>query len=275
VSDVPKTDDRNPTGGAPASPKESNRAIDVQVISRAADILNAIGDHPGGLSLAQIAEISKLSRSTVHRIVVALCRQDFIRATESGYKLGPALLRLAEASKSGFEETVRPYLVDLSRTLRETVDLSELTGQTITFVDQVVAPRRLRAVSGTGLSFPLYCTAPGKAVLAAMGDEATERLLPERLERFTPATLIDRESLEQELKEIRRSGVAFDREEHTLGICAVGMALQAPNGNWLAISVPLPAQRFYGQEDRLVEALADTVERIVREQVEAEESSLV
>jgi DNA-binding IclR family transcriptional regulator len=267
---MPSSDEVIPARRAPKNPRDPNRAIDVQVISRAADILNAIEDFPGGLSLAQIAGISKLSRSTVHRIVVALCRQDLLRATASGYKLGPALLRLADASKSDFETSVRPHLVDLSHSLRETVDLSALTSSTISFVDQVIAPRRLRAVSGIGLSFPLYCTAPGKAVLAMLGEEAVERILPNRLERFTPATLTERDSLEVELKEVRETGIAFDREEHTLGICAVGKALQAPDGSWYAISVPLPAQRFYGQEARLVAALNDSVAKIESGQVDAE-----
>jgi DNA-binding IclR family transcriptional regulator len=262
VSGVPPSEEQASLDAAPPAAKELNRAIDVQVISRAADILNAIGAHPGGLSLAQIAGHSKLSRSTVHRIVVALCRSEFVRASESGYKLGPALLRLADASRGEFEISLRPYLVDLSHALRETVDLSVLTGTTVTFVDQVIAPRRLRAVSGTGLSFPLHCTAPGKAVLASIGEESTAKLLPERLERFTPETLTDRDALELELKEVRRTGVAYDREEHTPGICAVGVSLQAPDGSWYAISVPLPAQRFYGQEARLVQALVDTTDHI-------------
>jgi DNA-binding IclR family transcriptional regulator len=265
VSGVPAPEEQAPLDSAPAPAKELNRAIDVQVISRAADILNAIGAHPGGLSLAQIAGHSKLSRSTVHRIVVALCRSELVRATDSGYKLGPALLRLADASRSNFEVSLRPYLLDLSHALRETVDLSVLTGTTVTFVDQVIAPRRLRAVSGTGVSFPLHCTAPGKAVLASIGEEATAKLLPERLEKFTPETLTDRDALELELKEVRRTGVAFDREEHTPGICAVGVSLQAPDGSWYAISVPLPAQRFYGQEARLVQALTDVMELIAIE----------
>ena len=266
VSGVSKAKTEDVAERSPLTPKESNRAIDVQVISRAADILNAIGEYPGGLSLAQIAGISKLSRSTVHRIVVALCRQEFLRSTSSGYKLGSALLRLADASRSNFETLVRPYIVELSQTLHETVDLSELTGNTITFVDQVVAPRRLRAVSGTGLSFPLHCTAPGKAVLASLSDETIEHILPEHMERYTPSTMTERLDLEREFQEIRKTKVAFDREEHTLGICAVGMALQAPGGGWYAISVPLPAQRFYGQEARLVAALKEAVGQIESEQ---------
>ena len=252
---------------AAKEPKEVNRAVDVQVIARAASILGALGDSPGGLSLAQIARVTTLSRSTVHRIVVALCKQDYVRSTDSGYQLGSALLRLAEASRSNFELDVTPFLVELNRELRETVDLSQLTGQTVTFVNQVIAMRRLRAVSGIGISFPLYCTAPGKAILAALGPAATKRLLPERFERFTPSTHPDLASLERELDEVRRTGIAYDREEHTLGICAIGMALQASDQNWYAVSVPLPAQRFYGQESRLVIALTTSLNAIVKAQL--------
>lgn len=252
---------------AAKEPKEVNRAVDVQVIARAASILGALGDSPGGLSLAQIARMTTLSRSTVHRIVVALCKQDYVRSTDSGYQLGSALLRLAEASRSNFELDLTPFLVELSRELRETVDLSQLTGQTVTFVNQVIAMRRLRAVSGIGISFPLYCTAPGKAILAALGPAATKRLLPERFERFTPSTHPDLASLERELDEVRRTGIAYDREEHTLGICAIGMALQASDQNWYAVSVPLPAQRFYGQESRLVIALTTSLNAIVKAQL--------
>lgn len=273
MSAMSKSNDPPPTNITREAGKESNRAVDVQVISRAADILNAIAENPSGLSLAQIAALSNLSRSTVHRIVVALCRQDFLRATNSGYKLGPAFLRLADASRSNFEHLIRPHILELSHNLRETVDLSELTGNTITFVDQVIASRRLRAVSGTGVSFPLHCTAPGKAVLAGLDDRSLSRLLGERLERYTPATITDRELLENELMEIRRTGVAYDREEHTLGICAIGMALRALDGSWYAVSVPLPAQRFYGQEARLVDALMATVERIIAQQVDEDAAS--
>ena len=265
VSAVPTSPVNRRNPDSPVAKPDTNRAVDVQVISRASDIMRAISDAPGGASLAQIAAATSLSRSTVHRIVVALCRQEFLRATTAGYRLGPALLRFGEAVRSNFTAAVRPHLQALSNTLRETVDLSELTGQSVTFIDQVIAPRRLRAVSATGLSFPLHCTAPGKAILAALDDEAVSRLLPERLDRFTPATLTTRAELEADLEAARRTGVAFDREEHTLGICAVGVGLTGPDGSWFALSVPLPAQRFYGQETRLVSALKRAVEGIVND----------
>jgi DNA-binding IclR family transcriptional regulator len=58
-----------------------------------------------------------------------------------------------------------------------------------------------------------------------------------------------------QLTEIRAAGVAYDREEHTTGICAVGSVVPAPDGGYAAVSIPLPAQRFYGNEKGLAEAL--------------------
>jgi DNA-binding IclR family transcriptional regulator len=52
--------------------------------------------------------------------------------------------------------------------------------------------------------------------------------------------------------------VAIDREEHTHGICAAGIATRDPLGNILAISVPVPAQRFYAHQKLIVDRLRAT-----------------
>jgi DNA-binding IclR family transcriptional regulator len=248
------------SGGVKAGQQSANAAPDVlgargsgiQVLARSAAILRALAENPAGLTLAQIASRVGLPRSTVHRIVVALEDQAWVYGTEPGYRLGYGLLALADAVRGNFEAEARPFLVRLSRELDETVDLSLFTGSSMTFVDQVVAVRRLRAVSAIGLSFPLHCTANGKAVLAAHDAATVRRLLGPTLRAFTPSTVTDLHALEAELDAIRAGdGVAFDREEHTEGICAVGAALPTPDGGWAAISVPLPAPRFYGHEQRL------------------------
>ena len=57
---------------------------------------------------------------------------------------------------------------------------------------------------------------------------------------------------------MRKTGVAFDREEHTLGICAAGVVMRDPLGNDLAISVPVPAQRFHEHQKLIAERLLAT-----------------
>jgi DNA-binding IclR family transcriptional regulator len=219
---------------------------------------------PGGLSQTELADRIRLPRSTVHRILGALEAEGLVAAaTPRGrYRLGPEIARLAGAARHSTLMQVHPYLEELSRQLNETVDLSVLDGDQITFVDQVVAHRRLRAVSVVGASFPLYCTANGKALLAMMPPAVVTGLLPTTLSPFTARTIISPAALRRELDEIRRTGIAFDVEEHTEGICAIGMALRGVPGAATAISVPLPAQRFHGGRQELGAALRRAVTRI-------------
>ena len=236
----------------------------VQVITRAISILRALRNHPEGLSLAQIAKEVNLARSTVHRIVSTLEDDQFVTAASAsgGYRLGPALAVLGAAVNHNLRDQLRPFLEQLFLEINETIDLAVLEGDQLVFVDQIATPHRLRAVSGVGLSFPLHCTANGKAMLAKLDQEQMERLLPDVLPSFTPNTETSQLKLEQELAQIREAGIAFDREEHTLGICAIGAAFWDPLGTLAAISIPVPSIRFYGNEQLLVEALLRNCEKI-------------
>lgn len=240
--------------------RNANAKSQVQVIARAAAILRALEQETAGLSLGQIAQRVGLARSTVQRIVAALETEKLvIAASPSGrVRLGPTILRLAASVRTDFATLARPFLLKLSNELRETVDLSIVKKDHLVFIDQVIGPQRLRTVSAVGESFPLYCTANGKACLAELDDAAVERLIGRSYAARTPKTITRLDALLAELRAVRRSGVAFDREEHTLGICAAGVALRDHVGNTVAISVPVPAQRFQAGQTLIAERLLAT-----------------
>jgi IclR family acetate operon transcriptional repressor len=79
------------------------------------------------------------------------------------------------------------------------------------------------------------------------------------LEPLTPATITDPGALRAELAEIARSGVGYDRQEHTVGICAVGAAVIGPSGPVLTLSLPVPTERFIASQDELTSALRTAV----------------
>jgi DNA-binding IclR family transcriptional regulator len=243
----------------------------VQVIERATRILRALKGQPAGLSLSEISAHVGLARSTVHRLVAALeAERLVIPASPNGrYRLGPTLTTLGLAAQRDIALEVHPFLVRLSQEVDETVDLAVLEREHVLFVDQVGAPHRLRAVSALGSTFPAYCTANGKALLAELSNDHVAMLLPKRLERLTPNTTTQRDRLLMELEEVRSTGVAYDREEHTIGICAVGTVIRDPHQQLAAITLPLPAQRFYGNEERLVTALLKSARQIKRSLVAA------
>jgi len=244
------------TAQSTGSPDKSS----VQVIARAASILRALEDAAPGLSLGQIAQRVNLARSTVQRIVSALETEKLvIAASPNGrVRLGPAILRLAASVRTDFVTIAKPFITKLSQDLRETVDLATVKDDHMVFIDQVVGSHRLRTVSAVGESFPLHCTANGKAYLAQLSDAEIEALIGRSYDARTPKTITHLVTLLDELKSVRRQGVAFDREEHTLGICAAGVALHDFHGNSVAISVPVPSQRFNDQQKDIAERLLRT-----------------
>ncbi|MEH7176313.1 IclR family transcriptional regulator [Neobacillus vireti] len=246
--------------------QDPSRTANVQVISRAAKILRALKNHPKGLSLSQIAKEVDMARSTVQRIVTTLEQERFVSSASSngGYRLGAEIAMLAGAVHRDLREDIRPFLIKLSYQVNETVDLSVLDNGKVLFVDQIIAPHPLQATSQPGASFPLHCTANGKAILASMPRAEVEKLLPDHLQQFNDHTITSRDELFKELEVVRNHGVAFAREEHIEGICAVGAVVVDRMGNLSAISIPLPATRFYGNEEKLAAALLDTCKNINR-----------
>ena len=232
----------------------------VQVIARAADILRALEGVPEGLSLGQIALRVGLARSTVQRIASALeAEKLLIAASPTGrLRLGPALLRLAASVETDFAVIARPLITRLSAELGETVDFASLHKDHLVFLDQIVGSNRLRTVSAIGETFPLYCTANGKAVLAEMEDDTILKLIGRQYAQRTANTLTSAEALLQNVRQIRETGIAIDREEHMMGICAAGIALRDSLGNMVAVSVPVPTHRFMEHEKLIAASLLRT-----------------
>jgi len=254
-----KTADRS-ASNADDTPKQS-----IQVITRAINVLRALEGEPEGLSLGQIAQRVGLARSTVQRIVDALRTEQFVIAASptAGVRLGPALIRLAASASVEFDQITRPIMASLSQAIGETVDLSVLKGNAAIFTDQVQGPHRLRAVSAIGETFPLHCTANGKALLSVLPPDKVERALRGPLARFTPNTLTRPADLLRQIETCRRTGIAVDDEEHTEGISALGTGFVDPVGRAVALSIPVPATRFKRIRAELTDQLLAARARII------------
>lgn len=216
----------------------------IQVIGRAADILRALKVNADAMSLGQIAERVSLPRSTVQRIVGALQEENFVVAEKgsSGFKLGPELSALASATRYNTVEECRLLLTELSQATGETTDLSALKGGGMMFLDQISGTHRLRTVSAVGDVFPLTTTANGRAALSLMPEERAQMLIAQEWERRGIEG--DMNAFMMMIAEIRKTGLAYDLDEHAQGISAVGFAFSDWSGSLHAISVPVPSTRF-------------------------------
>ena len=233
----------------------------IQVISRAVKVLRALEGHPEGLSLSAIAKEVELPRSTVQRIVGALSSEGFLISASptSRVRLGPGLVSLGSAAKADIDRVIIPHMKQLSIEVEETVDLSVQDGKVMIFIDQVISDsQKLRAVSSVGEAFPIHTCANGKAIMANMTDKEIDQLINTKaLSKLTEFTISDPTALKNEIEKIRKRGVAFDREEHCEGVCAIGIAIADPHGRNIAISIPVPSVRFSRNRKLMTEKLIE------------------
>lgn len=234
------------------------RANGVQVIARAAEILRALLDAPGGMTLTQLSVKVGLARTTIYRVVHTLQSEGLVTAPDpdGAVFLGPELGRLATPTSASISLRVRPFLELLAQDVKETVDLAVLYGLNVRFIDQVVPGRRLREGFIFDELLPAHSTANGKALLAALPLRTLQSMLPSQLRRCTPNTITSRRQLLVELDHVREAGFAFDREETDDGICAVGAVVYSQLGPQAAITVAAPADRFYRSEAAFAKAVA-------------------
>jgi IclR family acetate operon transcriptional repressor len=233
----------------------TNRDEGIQVLRRAAAALDEIAAEPGQLRLVDLGERLGLAKSTTRRLLVGLVEVGLASGDSHGrFSLGERLLGFGGDAAAHIAAIFRPTIERVARaTDGETVDLSVLRSQRMWFVDQIESSHRLRAVSAIGVRFPLHSTANGKAALSALDDADAEAAIA----RVGPAVAAP---LRTEIAEIRRTGIAFDREEHTPGISAAAIARRTGSDNVVAISVPAPTERFLEKEQRIIEALRATAE---------------
>lgn len=233
----------------PPIARDDERTKGIQVIARAAKILNALGEKPNGMSLGEIAQRVDLPRSTVQRIVGALDEAQLVRSHGSvgGVRLGPALLRLITNVHTDVVAIAQPWLQALSDATGETVSLARANGLQLAVVHYIVAERELRVVPRLGMNLPLYSTSGGRALLALDTDDAARTLLGEAYPAITDLTVRDFPALMTRLAEIRRTGLAYDRGETLEGISTMAVAIDTILGRF-SISLLIPGPRLQKHE---------------------------
>ncbi len=217
------------------------------VLGKAVAILRAFRPDEGAVGLAELVRRTGLHKATVHRLAGALVEQRLLDRVDGGYRPSGGLFELGmlAAPERSLLEVAMPFLQDLYERTRETVHLGVREGRDVVYVAKIGGHRQARAPSRTGGRMPLHCTAIGKALLAHAGPGLRREVLEGPLERRTPRTVVAPGVLRRQLREARETGVAFEREESTVGLlCLAAPVLGRDDEALAAISVAGPTGRF-------------------------------
>lgn len=227
----------------------SGRSYQINSLQRGLSLLNLFAGAENALNFAEIAGLSDLPPSTLHRFLVNLQSAGYLSCDEGGsYRLGVSCVFLGQAAIGSFDIRLmaKPYLRELNRRTRETVHLAVRNGISAVYVEKIDSPEPLRIYSKIGFSVPLHCTAVGKVLLAYL-PPAEQSLLLEglKLKRFTVNTAGSLQELQAELQRVRKNGYACDLEEHEPHIRCIAAPVWDHAGTVRAgLSVTGPAVRM-------------------------------
>ncbi|HSH34845.1 IclR family transcriptional regulator C-terminal domain-containing protein, partial [Schnuerera sp.] len=107
---------------------------------------------------------------------------------------------------------------------------------------QITAEALFEAIN----SKSLHCTAGGKVLLAYKTEDIRNSILEEiELTKYTENTIVNKEDLIKEIKEIKKNGYGFDNEERELGVSCIGAPVFDMNNEAIAcITISGPTARF-------------------------------
>ena len=227
----------------------SKRNYDITALQRGLRLLHLFSESPRGLTAKQVAALSRLPVSTVHRFLANLVTSGFLnRDVEGNHHLGIACFSIGQAAAGQLDirRLSLPYLRELNQQTRETIHLTVRHGLSAVYVEKLDSPEPLRIFSRIGASVPLHCTAVGKVMLAYMPDDEQNRVLPELdLKRLTSNTVGNLQELKTELARVRKNGYASDMEEHEMHIRCVAAPIWDHTGSvQSSLSLTAPALRM-------------------------------
>ncbi len=188
-------------------------------VVKAFRLLEAFPERERFLSLAELAAATGFDKSAVQRLTRTLKELGYVEQDPATrrYALGRRLMHLSHRFMRSHPliERALPLLVDLQHKTGECVDLI--------LPDEGYVLHALRLHAGTetarpalmvGRRLPVYCSAAGRAILAAGTDEdARQMILSAPRTAFTPRTKTALADIMQAIGEARRGGFAIEAGE--------------------------------------------------------------
>lgn len=214
------------------------------------------------LRLYEITDLTNINKSTTHRILSELRKENYVQFDRDNrkYSLG---LRFIEICNSLMEDlslinASKEVIDDLNNRTKETIHLVLMIGNKAVYIDKRESKNTIRMSSSIGAEVPFYCTAVGKAIIANMPVEKRNDLLDEiQFVSHTDNTLKNKAQLKKEIEMIKRVGYAIDNEENEENIVCIAAPIKDFSKKIVgAISITMT---LYSQNFNTPEAYKDII----------------
>lgn len=227
-----------------------------QVIRKSITLLTAIipNEAKEEWSATEVSRKLDIPIQTVHRLLSSLAEYGFVFKNKETkkFRLGLTLMQLGLSIRDNLlvRNSALPIMEKLMKKTKESVYLTVPEGIEGIFIDCVDADLLLKVSEPVGKRTPLCAGASKKVLLANMNREAKYQIIRDLISK---GEMNDLEKLEDELKIIKKLGIAITIGETTKGTFSVA----APIFSWedkvvASISVGGPETRFKDHQAKYI-----------------------
>ena len=233
----------------------------------ALDVTWLLARSPDGVRADEVAARLGKSVSTAYNVLASMCDEAVaVRRAGGVYQLSPEFRR-AVGGESDPHDLTGVVEDLLARTHKRAYAAVVRHG-----VLRIVIERGLQGMPKLPGMDPVirdnaHALALGKVVLALSPAEAVDRYAAQGLRPFTPNTITTREELDAELRSIRRTGVAHEREEFDGDFCCIAAPILDDRRRFLGAAGISMSRRAFDEEHS---ALEETLRDVVRFQASAD-----
>jgi len=218
---------------------DDNSRYAIRSLNRALDILASFSADHYEYTIADLAKLLDLHKSTVHRLVATMVDRGIMqRNPQNGkYSLGLKIMELGTIVLNHIDirKQSRIFLEKLSALYKETVHLVIMDKFEAIYIDKVEQPDAVVRYSHVGKRLPLYCTAVGKILLSGLDPDILEQVINSLdLAPRTDKTITCKEKLKESVRLARRQGFALDNEELEYGLRCIAAPIINHQGQIVA-----------------------------------------
>jgi IclR family KDG regulon transcriptional repressor len=234
----------------------------VQAVSNALKIMEILSETSES-GVSDLARALECQKSTTFRLLNTLKNEGYIVQDEKTekYSLSLKIFRIGSSAINNLDlnKAALPIITQLSRETAETIHLCSVDNNQIVYLQKIESTYALKVtmLSRIGATSPFYCTGVGKVLLAyQQKDIIKEYLEHTEFQPFTEHTITNPGDLDTELERIRRAGMAYDNEEHELGVRCIAAPIFNQAGMVIAaLSVSGPTVRLVDSKLAALETL--------------------
>lgn len=251
------------------SGSKQNSAYMLSSVNNALKILDllSVRDNMGA---TEIGRLLKLDKSTVFKLLYTLEQRDYVLKTESAkYCLGYKFKNYGNivSERQNLVDVAKPFMHALYEQLHETVCLAELNTNGKAIVTALMegdTPKHVK--SRVGYEMGAYDNANGKLLLANLSPHMQDEILSRiHFAPRTPHTIISRELLEKELKNLRGKLWVEQYEEYRMNHADIACPVFDMDGQvTAALSVACTPDYLKENHELIADALLHASTRISR-----------